>query len=281
VELLARTGDQSAVGMPISREIPELSGKDGTVVDHAVAAGDRVARQLIGEISRAVELERIEQQFAHCVFIRLVGGDLNDAASGVERRIVVRELPPRCRQLRQLAHAGDVTGQSVVTTAKVPFVVPHPAGAMVEALAQCHLGRGHLVRHAEIGQVAAHRGAQVELALLDQPHDSCAGKGLGGRGDAKEGVAVDRLGLLDVGDTVTTHVLFALVEHADGDAGDVVPVHTGFDLGVQLAEQVFGRLRVSGCDGCGGPAARRRERRGGDSKGCSYPRLQCRAPSES
>ena len=60
-ELLARTGDQAAVGMPVPREIPELGGKDGAVVDHAVAAGDRVARQLIGEIPRAAELERIEQ----------------------------------------------------------------------------------------------------------------------------------------------------------------------------------------------------------------------------
>src|SRR3954463_3966093 len=114
--------------MPISREIPELGGKDGAVVDDAVAASDRVASQLIGEIPRATELERIEQQGAHRLLVRLGGDYFNDAPSGVERRIVVGELPSRCRQLRQFTHAGDVTGQGVVTTAEVPFVVPHPAG---------------------------------------------------------------------------------------------------------------------------------------------------------
>ena len=71
VELLTRTGDQSAVGMPISGEIPELGRKDGTAVDDAVTASNGVACQLVGEIPRATELERIEQQGTNCALIRL------------------------------------------------------------------------------------------------------------------------------------------------------------------------------------------------------------------
>jgi hypothetical protein len=236
--------------MAIPREIPELGGEHSAVVDHTVTAGGRVTRQLISEEPRATELQRIEQQIPHRLLVRLASDHLDDAASGVNCRTAVGELRARWRELRQLAHAGDVPGQRIVTTTEVPFVVPNPTGAVVETLAQRDLSGGFLVRHAEIGQVAADGSTQVEYALLDQPHDDRARKRLGRRGDAKEGVAVDRLRLVDIGDAVAAHVLFALVEDADGDAGDVVPGHAGLDLGVQLAEEVLRRVGAGGCGGC-------------------------------
>jgi hypothetical protein len=240
--------------MAIPREIPELGGEHSAVVDHTVTAGGRVTRQLISEEPRATELQRIEQQIPHRLLVRLTGDDFDHAAGDIERSVVVGEPRSRWRRLRQLAHAGDVASQGVVAATEVPFVVPNPTGAVVETLAQRDLRRGSLVRNAEFGQVATHGGIQIEFALLDQTHDGRAGKGLGGRGNAKEGIAVDRLGFVDVGDAIATHILFALVEDTDGDAGDVVPGHAGFDLGVKLAEELLGRLHIRGCSKPGRPS---------------------------
>ena len=251
-----RGDDSLARYIASMRELPQLTppgaqfAYSNTAIDTAGRVIEVVTGQPYEEAVRDLLLdpldrvERIEQQIPHRLLVRLAGDHLDDAASSVNCRTAVGELRARWRELRQLAHAGDVPGQRIVTTTEVPFVVPNPTGAVVETLAQRDLRGGFLVRHAEFGQVAADGGTQVEYALLDQPHDDRARKRLGRRGDAKEGVAVDRLGLVDVGDAIAAHVLLALVEHADGDAGDVVPGHTGLDLGVQLAEEVLGRLRA-------------------------------------
>src|SRR5262249_61370707 len=95
----------------------------------------------------------------------------------------------------------------------------------------------------EVGQVGAHGRIEVERALLHQPHHGGAGEGLGGRADAEEGVAVDRRGVVDVGDAVALDVLAAVGQDTDGHAGAAVPGHASLDLRVEFTKARVGHLR--------------------------------------
>jgi hypothetical protein len=130
-------------------------------------------------------------------------------------------------------------------------VVTQPAGGVVQQLTHGHaLGpAGHM--GAEMRQIPANLGLQVELALIDQAQGSGAGECLGGGGDPEHVVGIDRHRVIDVCDAEAADVVPATVDDAHGHPRDVVPRHRRLHLLIQLGEQadrgaIAKRPRTSG-----------------------------------
>ena len=134
-------------------------------------------------------------------------------------------------------------------------------------------------RHLEV-EVLIDVGVEIDLARGDQLHDRRPGEQLRNGARAEQGlVGIDRPPGLDVRKTVAPfEQRLPVLDDDDDDAGDVGPLHLGWDHAVEIGGDILGRERMgAGRRGSpraaveGAPDARRRRKPQQAGPGTSRP----------
>jgi hypothetical protein len=175
---------------------------------------------------------------------RLEGGagdGLNHPAGEAEAGVAVGPGGAQGGDLREVGHPGHVPLEGVVALAGVLEAVALPAAGVAQEVAHRDPRGGVLVGEPEVGEVGADGGVEVEPAGLDEAHGGGGEDGLGDGAGQEEGVGGDGQGVLDAGDAEAGEVLAAVVDQAEGGAGDAVAVQ-----GLAGGADDAGEVRVGG-----------------------------------
>ena len=118
-------------------------------------------------------------------------------------------------------------------------VVARQADAVRDEVARRRAQRGHVVVHAEVGQVVAHGLVPVELALADQRAQRADRELLGDGGDRHQRVRRHRQVLVAVAQAVALQQHDLVAHHdADGGAGDLLVGERFLDERVERCERL-------------------------------------------
>jgi hypothetical protein len=93
-----------------------------------------------------------------------------------------------------------------------------------------------IVLYLESREIPADRRGEIDLLLLDQPHDRRGGEGLRNRRDRRDRVGRDGLRIVHVGDAEPPRHPLPVLDDAEGHAGDAVLGHLLPDERRQLLE---------------------------------------------
>jgi hypothetical protein len=202
-EVEARVAEEIVdVGDDSSRCARRAGQRPGTGNHHllllfTVTDREATAEHVLGKEDAARHAERLDHELARRVLVRLNREDLEDATGDVEARVAVR---PDLTERGQLRQSGDLAHdplEGVLAAARVGEVIAEPASGVGEEVAHGDACRDVGLREPKLGQIAADRGVEVELALLDELHGDRAGHRLRDRADLEQRGRVDVERVLD------------------------------------------------------------------------------------
>ena len=173
---------------------------------------------------REREPQRREDEIGDRLAERLAGDHLDHPARHAEAGVVIAPGRARRRELhvrREPRHEALERLVAMLHRAQLPF----PAARVREQVPQRHVAARGIVLHAEVGQVGAHRRAQIELPLLHQAHHRHRRHRLGDRRQRKDRAGGDRQRILDARDAEAANRGLAVAQDPERDAGHVILAH--------------------------------------------------------
>ena len=186
-----------------------------------VTDGETIGDEVAGGRAGVREPEWLEDQVADRRVDRGAGDGFDDAPGDAEAGVVVTPRGARGRELHQAAERRHEVLERLLAAIR-PGDLPFPSARVSQEMPDRHLTADSLVLHAEIGQVRADGGPQIDLALLDEAHQRRGGKRLRDRGDRKHRVRGNRQRVLDAGHTETSHRRHAVGHDPERDSGNAV-----------------------------------------------------------
>ncbi len=214
---------------------------------------------------RARQANRLEDQRADGLVDRPARDRLDHPARDREPRVVIAPDGARRRELRQVArrlHEERERLAAAVLRRELPF----PSRRVREQMPDRHVAARVFVLYLEPRQIALHRRRQIDLPLLDEPHDGRRRHGLRDRSDREYRVSRDRLGVIDVCDAEAARGRVPVSDDPERNAGHAELRHL---CGYQCDEALELRIGLNRDRGARRPCPHQRGRN--DASDCETP----------